>query len=313
MDRSIGEVLAALQTRGMLVDSVVVFASDNGAAPVKDITASNAGSNWPLRGGKSNVWEGGMRTPAVFWYGRLSGRLPRPPSQQMMHIVDWAPTFYAAAGGDVSALGDVDGRDQWEALSAGKGNGHEDMILEIEGRNEASAIISGRYKLVNRSEALSDPLLDIRMRPPEGDPPMELELDSLMKSSEAWKALQEASRDAGASGSSAPRENWRQELIVKCDGSPTSRDDESVSDNFDPHDTTFVFDIISDPCELNNLASSEPELRDRLLKKLATFRAEVPIDPMTDEVDERSFPEYHHCTWSTWMDVEPADYQSCPC
>ncbi|KAL1445281.1 hypothetical protein MTO96_029265 [Rhipicephalus appendiculatus] len=142
---------------------------------------------------------------------------------------------------------------------------------------------------------------------------MELELDSLMKSSEAWRALQQASLDAGASGRSVPRKNWRQELIVKCNDSPVSHQNEAIRDNFDTFDTTFVFDIVSDPCELNNLASSEPELRDRLLKKLATFRTQIPIDPMNTEVDERGFPEHHQCTWSTWLDVEPAEYQSCPC
>ncbi|KAL1479944.1 hypothetical protein MTO96_051456 [Rhipicephalus appendiculatus] len=288
MDHSIGEVLGALQSRGMLADSIVVFASDNGAAPLDELGASNAGSNWPLRGSKSTAWEGGVRTPAVFWYGRLSSRLPRPPSQQMMHIIDWAPTLYAAAGGDVSALGEVDGRDQWEMLSAGKHSARKDMILQIEDLDQESAIISGRYKLVNRSETQTDPQLDSRVHRPEGEPPVELELDSLMKSSEAWKALQ----------GSLP---------------PISHYNEAVRDNFDPFDTTFVFDIISDPCELNNLASSEPELRDRLLKKLATFRTQIPIDPMTTEVDERGFPEHHQCTWSTWLDVEPAEYQSCPC
>ncbi|KAH6925397.1 hypothetical protein HPB50_004524 [Hyalomma asiaticum] len=313
MDRSIGDVLEALQSRGMLADSIVVFASDNGGAPMKDSVASNAGSNWPLRGVKENVWEGGVRTPAVFWYGRLSDRLPLPPSQQMIHITDWAPTFYAAAGGDVSALGDVDGMDQWEALSSGTGTGHEDLILEIEGRNQASAIISGRYKLVNRSLAQSDPLLDSRLPRPEGDPPEELDLDTLMKSSKTWCALQQASIDAGACDQSVPREKWREELVLTCNGDPDSKKNEQITENFDPYDTAFVFDIISDPCELNNLAASEPQLRDKLLSKLVKIRAKIPINPMTAEEDERGYPQHHECAWSTWLDVEPAEYQTCAC
>ncbi|XP_037576922.2 arylsulfatase J-like [Dermacentor silvarum] len=257
MDRSIGELLAALQAHGMLADSVVAFVSDNGAAPLKATYPANAGSNWPLRGVKKGVWEGAVRTPAVFWHAHLRGPLPRPPSQQMMHLVDWAPTFYAAAGGDVSHLGDVDGKDQWEALSTGNGNQREDVILVIEGWNDESAIISGRYKLVNRSQSYSDPLLDSRVAPPEGEPPVDLDLDSLMESSQAWKALQQATFDAGTSDRSAPRANWRQELIIKCSNDNTSED---FSENFDAYDTVFVFDVFSDPCELNNLASTEPEV-----------------------------------------------------
>ncbi|KAH7941131.1 hypothetical protein HPB49_010301 [Dermacentor silvarum] len=118
-------------------------------------------------------------------------------------------------------------------------------------------IYTSRYKLVNRSQSYSDPLLDSRVAPPEGEPPVDLDLDSLMESSQAWKALQQATFDAGTSDRSAPRANWRQELIIKCSNDNTSED---FSENFDAYDTVFVFDVFSDPCELNNLASTEPEV-----------------------------------------------------
>ncbi|KAL3221382.1 hypothetical protein MRX96_005116 [Rhipicephalus microplus] len=79
MDQSVGEVLAALQSRGMLADSIVIFASDNGGGPLASsaVKYSNAGSNWPLRGVKEEIWEGGVRTPAVFWSGTFQ-RKPTP-------------------------------------------------------------------------------------------------------------------------------------------------------------------------------------------------------------------------------------------
>ncbi|KAL1471797.1 hypothetical protein MTO96_039719 [Rhipicephalus appendiculatus] len=251
----------------MLADSVVVFASDNGAAPVEEITAANAGSNWPLRGVKGNVWEGGVRTPAVFWYGRLSGGFPRPPSQQMMHIVDWAPTFYAAAG---------------------------------------TSSLTVRSLGLTHCSTVDGP-------PPEGSPPEELDLDALVESSDAWRALQQALLDIGNSDHSVVRKNWRQELIVKCSDNAISEGDQRVTDNFDPHDTAFLFDVFNDPCELNNLASTEPELRNRLLNKLSTYRAHLPSNRVSHERDERGYPEIHDCMWSTWLDVEPAEYRNCPC
>ncbi|XP_070378573.1 arylsulfatase B-like isoform X2 [Dermacentor albipictus] len=311
MDRSVGEVLAALQSRGMLADSVVVFAGDNGGAPLSSQLVSNAGNNFPLRGAKGDVWEGGVRTPAAFWYGRRSGRLPRPPSQHVMHIVDWAPTFYAAAGGDVSDLGDVDGKSQWEALTERKCIDRGDVILEIEGRNEAAAIISGRYKLVNRSEGYCDALLDSRIPLPEGEPPEEVDLDALMESSKAWKALQEASSDSGSRRHSAPRADWRREATITCSADGA---DDPAADDFDPCAAVFVFDIFSDPCEINNLASSLPEVRDDLLGRLTTYRATILSPrPANNEADERGYPEYHNCTWSPWLDVEPSPRSECPC
>lgn len=48
LDDSIGKVVQALQDKGLLENSVIVFVSDNGA-PVLD-TFANSGSNYPLRG-----------------------------------------------------------------------------------------------------------------------------------------------------------------------------------------------------------------------------------------------------------------------
>ena len=55
--------------------------SDNGANPLE------GGSNSPLRGEKTTVWEGGTRVPAVI---RAPGLQPGL-SQQLFHITDWLP------------------------------------------------------------------------------------------------------------------------------------------------------------------------------------------------------------------------------
>lgn len=47
LDQSVGAVVEALDQRGMLNNSVIVFLSDNGAPNVK---SSNSGSNYPWRG-----------------------------------------------------------------------------------------------------------------------------------------------------------------------------------------------------------------------------------------------------------------------
>lgn len=48
LDKSVGEVVAALRAKHMLEDSIVMFLADNGA-PTFGIHA-NHGSNYPLRG-----------------------------------------------------------------------------------------------------------------------------------------------------------------------------------------------------------------------------------------------------------------------
>jgi arylsulfatase A-like enzyme len=48
VDQSVGDVMAALRTKGMLHNSIVLFMSDNGA-PTFGVH-SNRGSNFPLKG-----------------------------------------------------------------------------------------------------------------------------------------------------------------------------------------------------------------------------------------------------------------------
>lgn len=94
LDESLGNVLEVLSSTGMLKNSVVVFSSDNGAQPYGSY--ANRGYNWPLRGAKGTLWEGGVRVPAFLWSPLL--KKARRVSNQLMHITDWLPTLYSAAG-----------------------------------------------------------------------------------------------------------------------------------------------------------------------------------------------------------------------
>ncbi|KAH9377806.1 hypothetical protein HPB48_015420 [Haemaphysalis longicornis] len=95
MDESVGVLVEALEAADMLPDTVLVFSSDNGGAPSVRRSTSQ-GFNWPLRGIKGAIWEGGVRSTAFIWSPRLSST--RRVSQQLMHISDWLPTLYSAAG-----------------------------------------------------------------------------------------------------------------------------------------------------------------------------------------------------------------------
>ncbi|AIY15178.1 sulfatase-like hydrolase/transferase [Cellulophaga baltica] len=102
LDRACGKVLHKLKKLGLDKNTIVVFSNDNGGP-----TDKNASLNLPLSGTKSNHLEGGIRVPFVIsWPKELKkgSRYNYPIS-----TLDLLPTFYAAGGGNVSELKDVDG------------------------------------------------------------------------------------------------------------------------------------------------------------------------------------------------------------
>lgn len=75
MDEHVGRVIAKLEEHGIAEDTVVLFMGDNGpheeGAPAFDPTFFNA--NGPLTGYKRNLYEGGIRVPALIWAPGLVG------------------------------------------------------------------------------------------------------------------------------------------------------------------------------------------------------------------------------------------------
>jgi len=89
MDRSIGEILDKLDELKLTENTVVIFLSDNGGHPEHT-------RNTPLRGGKSMLYEGGIRVPMIVrWPGRTTpGSVCGIPSD----IADIYPTVMEMAG-----------------------------------------------------------------------------------------------------------------------------------------------------------------------------------------------------------------------
>jgi len=92
LDNGIGQVLQALDENGQRENTLLIFASDNGG----DLGAS--ARNGPLRGGKTEMWEGGVRVPAV---ASWPGRIPAGATTDAVFMtMDIFPTALAAAGID---------------------------------------------------------------------------------------------------------------------------------------------------------------------------------------------------------------------
>lgn len=97
LDQSVGTIVEALSKVGILKNSIIVFSTDNGG-PAEGFNL-NAASNYPLKGVKNTLWEGGVRGAGLLWSPMLD-KVNRV-SNQTMHISDWLPTLYSAAGGNI--------------------------------------------------------------------------------------------------------------------------------------------------------------------------------------------------------------------
>lgn len=158
MDEAMGRVLQALEQEGVRGNTLVVFASDNGGQrswtptpreyegryPVHD----RLGDNAPLRGWKTELYEGGIRVPAVVhWPGRLE---PRKLTQPVA-VYDLYPTLAAVAG--VQPPRALEGRSVWAALRSGATLPERPVYIRSP---QGQALRIGDWKLIHRGPAVDE-------------------------------------------------------------------------------------------------------------------------------------------------------------
>jgi arylsulfatase A-like enzyme len=100
LDNGVGRVLTKIDELGLRANTLVIFYSDNGGL-LKD------GAQTPWRGGKAQLYEGGIRVPlAMRWPGVISaGGITDVP----VTSVDFFPTFLELTGAPVRRDAGVDG------------------------------------------------------------------------------------------------------------------------------------------------------------------------------------------------------------
>ena len=68
LDDTVGAVLNKLEETGMAENTLVIFSSDNGPMSEGGWDRQFFDSDGPLRGGKRDLYEGGIRVPTVAWW-----------------------------------------------------------------------------------------------------------------------------------------------------------------------------------------------------------------------------------------------------
>ncbi|XP_055334651.1 arylsulfatase B-like [Paramacrobiotus metropolitanus] len=269
LDESFKRLYDALVNKDVLNNTIIVFLTDNGA-PVPPaatfLRGSNHGSNWPLRHGKGTLFEGGVRTPAFIWTPMIPkrGRI----SNQLVHITDWLPTLYEAAGGNLGDLNSMDGVSQWQTLLRGLEDGpRTEVLLNINPMNGQAGLV---YRDVDGSlyKYVAGSVFDNTFT--------------------GWSRTEGTTMDNPMTMFSA--------AAIKCNFQPGTEVSPCRS-----WEKACLFDLLNDPCETNNIADSNPSMLNLLSQKIQAYNSTSAV-PLVRAFDLRSDPANWDGVWAPWLD-----------
>jgi arylsulfatase B len=134
MDRGVGAIRKALQDKGIEDNTLIIFFSDNGGDP-------NLGaSSYPLKGGKFQEFDGGVRSPAIISYpAKWSGKRT---IKQVVGFIDIMPTIRSLLNIEGEPKRPFDGMDITYLLSG------EQPVLTRDLYLGCGAVVNNNYKLI---------------------------------------------------------------------------------------------------------------------------------------------------------------------
>lgn len=155
LDEGIGRVLLSLREAKLAGETLVIFTSDNGG--------ERFSYNWPFRGEKGQLLEGGIRVPLI---ARWPGIIPAGRAAEQVAItMDWTATILAAAGAKPASDAEhkLDGIDLLPVLRGYQERSPSERTLFWR-HDVQSAVRAGRWKYLNdgNKEYLFDILSDER-------------------------------------------------------------------------------------------------------------------------------------------------------
>jgi arylsulfatase B len=293
VDEAVGNVTTAMLAHGLLDSAVIVVTTDNGGPVglVEPCDDCNGGLNWPLRGGKHSLYDGGVKGTGFVWSQALYGDdASNRTYNGMMHITDFFPTIFSWFGlsntSYVPAPGfELHGYDMSAALlAAAQGNPdapspRTEVLLGLDPTcNGTAAIKIGDMKLI-----LGDP------GPPYG-------WDNATGLS-SFADLIAANDFAGSSG------HGRRPSL----GSACSQDDRRTPPVHEPmwplgNMTAVLYNVTADPREMNDISAQFPEIVAQMTQALAKWGLQQVRPVQNATSDPRGACSNFNNTWMPWLD-----------
>ena len=156
LDDAVGKLVKAIDDLKLSSNTVIIFTSDNGGVQFSD--------NGIYKGGKMQLWEGGIREPAfIRWTGKLK---ENSITTQVATTMDWAATILAIAKAKPGKDFPLDGIDLMPVLTGKQHEVQRTLYWRIFQRRQHSAIRDGNWKWL-RDEKGEEYLFDLSVDPSE--------------------------------------------------------------------------------------------------------------------------------------------------
>lgn len=179
MDHSMEVIMNILENEEVLENTIIIFISDNGGQKSWDPETDSdiklydgkhgpypkLGNNEPLKGYKTELYEGGIRVPAII---KWPGKLKKQKLNQLVKVTDLLPTLISII--DSTSLENIslDGNNVWDAIS-GTSELKKDRLLYLKTRDQI-ILRKGAWKLMHFGSSLDEgyeELYDIKNDPNE--------------------------------------------------------------------------------------------------------------------------------------------------
>ncbi|XP_055382349.1 arylsulfatase J, partial [Condylostylus longicornis] len=293
LDDSVGEIINTLSEQNMLKNSIIVFSTDNGG-PAQGFNLNYA-SNWPLRGVKNTLWEGGVRGAGLIWSPLIEKS--KRVSDQIMHIVDWVPTFLDAAGFyEFKNLTQpsLDGISVWSELSRDLKSKRKDILHNIDDIWGSAAYTADDWKVVVGTNY--DGQWDGWYGPSGNRDDLDYNINEIYKSL-SGRAINKLHMMPTMDEIKSLRKN------AQVDCSTVNRSYLRKGTVCEPLSSPCLFNIKDDPCEQYNLAEIFPSILKSLLKDIERYNA-TAIPPNNKPRDPKGDPRLWDNTWTNFGDYE---------
>jgi len=156
LDDAVGKVVKTIDDLGLSNETVIIFTSDNGGERYSD--------NGIYKGGKMQLWEGGIREPAfIRWTGKLK---ENSVTHQVATTMDWTVTILSLAGTNAEKNFPLDGMDLMPVLTGKQSEVERTLFWRIFQRRQHSAVRDGNWKWL-RDENGEEYLFNLNNDPSE--------------------------------------------------------------------------------------------------------------------------------------------------